>query len=101
MEGSAMASDTIKLNLRLPKGLHRRLTQQARRSNVSLNTEIINQLEGREAASIQQTADAIQPLLENTKNEVVRLITASIETTLNPPPDPSLWPKPSKKPQPE
>jgi hypothetical protein len=46
-------ADTVNLILRLPKALHRRLTQQARRNNVSLNTEIINELEGREAALVK------------------------------------------------
>ena len=39
--------DVVKLNLRLPKALHRKLRQAAQANNVSLNTEIINQLEGR------------------------------------------------------
>jgi hypothetical protein len=39
-------ADAIKLNLRLPKSLHRRLQQRARRNNVSLNTEIVNELDG-------------------------------------------------------
>jgi predicted HicB family RNase H-like nuclease len=43
---------TVKLNLRLPKGLHRRLAQQAKRNNVSLNTEIINLLDGGDDESI-------------------------------------------------
>jgi HicB family len=47
-------SDAIKLNLRLPKHLHKRLKQQARRNNVSLNTEIVNQLEGSEAATFER-----------------------------------------------
>jgi predicted HicB family RNase H-like nuclease len=38
--------DVVKLNLRLPKALHRKLSQAAKTNNVSLNTEIINQLEG-------------------------------------------------------
>jgi hypothetical protein len=38
--------DVVKLNLRLPKALHRKLSQAAKANNVSLNTEIINQLEG-------------------------------------------------------
>jgi HicB family len=42
-------ASAIKLNLRLPKPLHKRLKQQARRNNISLNTEIINQLTGYEA----------------------------------------------------
>jgi hypothetical protein len=41
------ADDVVKLNLRLPKALHRKLHQAAKANNVSLNTEIINQLEGR------------------------------------------------------
>jgi HicB-like protein involved in pilus formation len=46
-------ADAIKLNLRLPKPLHKRLKQQARRNNVSLNTEIVNQLEGRQSGAIE------------------------------------------------
>jgi hypothetical protein len=42
-------SDVVKLNLRLPKAIHRKLHKAARANNVSLNTEIINQLEGRSA----------------------------------------------------
>lgn len=47
-----MASKTAgaaKLLLRLPKPLYRRLKQRAKRNNVSVNTEIVNQLEGFEA----------------------------------------------------
>jgi hypothetical protein len=46
---ASKTADTVKLVLRLPKPLHRRLTAEARRKNVSLNTEIINQLAGYEA----------------------------------------------------
>src|SRR5262245_48394985 len=63
--GIAMAdSDTIKLNLRLSKGLHARLVKMAKRNNVSLNTEIVNQLEGYEAATINRIAKIMQPLLD-------------------------------------
>src|SRR5262249_20849431 len=41
---ASKTADAIKLVLRLPKPLHKRLTQQARRENVSLNTLIVNQL---------------------------------------------------------
>ena len=51
---ASKTADAIKLVLRLPKPLHKRLKQQARRNNVSLNTEIVNQLEGHEAATLQQ-----------------------------------------------
>jgi HicB-like protein involved in pilus formation len=37
--------DAVKLVLRLPKRLHRRLVQRAKRNNISLNTEIITELE--------------------------------------------------------
>jgi hypothetical protein len=37
--------DTIKLNLRLPEKLHRRLTREAASRNRSLNTEIISRLQ--------------------------------------------------------
>jgi HicB family len=37
--------DTVKLVLRLPPQLHKRLTREATRSNQSLNTEMIQRLE--------------------------------------------------------
>jgi hypothetical protein len=43
---------TIKLNVRFPPALHKRLKQQARRNNVSLNTEIVNQLSGTLATAL-------------------------------------------------
>ena len=57
-------ADAIKLNLRLPKALHRKLVQQAKRNNVSLNTEIVNQLEGYEASVIKRVVERIQPILD-------------------------------------
>ena len=44
MTRSKSTDDVVKLNLRLPKALHRKLHQAAKANNVSLNTEIINQL---------------------------------------------------------
>jgi hypothetical protein len=59
-------TDAVKLNLRLPKRLHRRLVQQAKGNNVSLNTEIINQLEGAEAAAAtaaaNRTLEVVRPI---------------------------------------
>jgi hypothetical protein len=52
--------DVVKLNLRLPKALHRKLQQAAKANNVSLNTEIINQLEGRSSQTIEQLKGFIQ-----------------------------------------
>jgi HicB-like protein involved in pilus formation len=60
-EGSMSANkttDAVKLVLRLPKSLHRRLTQQAKRDNVSLNTEIVTQLQWRDVME----ADAMTKL---------------------------------------
>ena len=61
---ASKTADAIKLVLRLPKALHKRLTQQARRNNVSLNTEIINQLEGHEAATVERAREIIKPMIE-------------------------------------
>src|SRR5262245_18858648 len=61
---ASKTADAIKLVLRLPKPLHKRLTQQARRNNVSLNTEIINQLEGHEAATVERAREIIKPMIE-------------------------------------
>jgi hypothetical protein len=44
-----MADDVVKLNLRLPKNLHRQLVQRAKRNKSSLNSEIINEIEGHAA----------------------------------------------------
>jgi hypothetical protein len=51
-------ADAIKLNLRLPKSLHRRLQQRARRNNVSLNTEIVNELEGYKEPTTEEIVKA-------------------------------------------
>jgi ribosomal protein L18E len=40
-----VVQDVVKLNLRLPKRLHRRLQTEASANNVSLNTEILNELD--------------------------------------------------------
>jgi HicB family len=66
-------SDAIKLNLRLPKHLHKRLKQQARRNNVSLNTEIVNQLEGHEASSVARMAEWLKPALDNAIKEAMEM----------------------------
>ena len=56
--------DVVKLNLRLPKALHKKLRQAAQSNNVSLNTEIINQLEGR--SSHGPIPDQVQNLIQAT-----------------------------------
>ena len=59
-------ADAIKLNLRLPKPLHKRLKRQARHNNVSLNTEIVNQLEGQPPAGVKRAMETLRPLFEET-----------------------------------
>jgi HicB family len=66
-------ADAIKLNLRLPKPLHKRLKQQARRNNVSLNTEIVNQLEGHEVATVTRMAEALKPALDDSIKEALKM----------------------------
>ena len=62
--------DVVKLNLRLPKALHRKLHQAARANNVSLNTEIINELEGRSSHG---------PIPDQVKNIIHATATATAE----------------------
>jgi len=56
-------AETTSLHLRLPKKLYKRLQQQARRNNVSLNTEIVNQLEGRELATVVPLTETVKRAL--------------------------------------
>jgi HicB family len=60
--------DVVKLNLRLPKALHGKLHQAAKANNVSLNTEIINQLEGRSSHG---------PILDQVKSIIQATATAT------------------------
>jgi hypothetical protein len=62
-------SDAIKLNLRLPKPLHRRLKQQAKRNNVSLNTEIVNQLD--EPARRKLLRETMKPILDEAIEQII------------------------------
>ena len=71
--------DVVKLNLRLPKTLHRKLREAARANNVSLNTEIINQLEGRSYGSIP---DHVKNLIQATATATAeRMAIAGTETS--------------------
>jgi hypothetical protein len=58
------AQPMVQLHLRLPQKLHRRLMQQAKRNNASLQTEIVNQLEGYDAGTVKRTTEIVQPLLD-------------------------------------
>ena len=66
-------ADTTSLHLRLPKRLYKRLHQQARRNNVSLNTEIVNQLEGRETATAARMAESLKPALDAAIREAIKM----------------------------
>jgi len=57
-------ADATQFLLRLPKPLHRQMTQRAKRNNHSLNTEIVNQLEGHTAAIMKDAVKIAQPLLD-------------------------------------
>jgi hypothetical protein len=59
-----MAADTTSLHLRLPKALYKKLQREARRNNVSLNTEIVNQLEGHEAATAERLSELMRPWID-------------------------------------
>jgi hypothetical protein len=60
-----MAGDTTSLHLRLPKRLYKRLQRQAKRNNVSLNTEIVNQLEGRELGTVIPLTETVKEALRS------------------------------------
>jgi HicB family len=66
-------ADAIKLNLRLPKSLHRHLRQEARRNNVSLNTEIVNELERERKLAIPRTiaANAVKILEDRLEDQSI------------------------------
>jgi hypothetical protein len=70
------ADDVVKLNLRLPKALHKRLHQAAKANHVSLNTEIINQLEGRSShgPTMDQVKNLIQATATATAERIERLV---------------------------
>ena len=45
-----MAQDVVKLNLRLPRKLHKEMQRRARKSGLSLNRQIVRELEERDWA---------------------------------------------------
>jgi hypothetical protein len=67
----AKASEVVKLNLRLPKNLHRRLTRDAKQNNVSLNTEIINQLEGFKPAQVEMLTEMLRVAVDKATRDVI------------------------------
>jgi hypothetical protein len=78
----AMAADTTSLHLRLPKTLYKRLQRQAKRNNVSLNTEVVNQLEGAEAAEAKQRAEAMKPFFEKLIEDTTKKVSRELQIFL-------------------
>jgi hypothetical protein len=70
-----VAADTTSLHLRLPKALYKKLRRQARFNNVSLNTEIVNQLEGSDVAIAKRMAEALRPALDSVIEEAIQRAT--------------------------
>jgi hypothetical protein len=70
-----VAADTTSLHLRLPKALYKKLRRQARFNNVSLNTEIVNQLEGSDVALAKRMAEALRPALDSVIGEAIQRAT--------------------------
>src|SRR5262249_27347695 len=72
---ASKTADAIKLVLRLPKPLHKRLKQQARRNNVSLNTEIVNQLSPPKGSGIPfYVLKEIPPALRDLRGKMETLL---------------------------
>jgi hypothetical protein len=70
-------TDAVKLVLRLPKDLHRRLTQQAKRNSVSLNTQILNELRWRDVKTDAMTELAkhvLDVLPDDARERMIQLI---------------------------
>jgi hypothetical protein len=59
-------TDTVKLNLRFPEALRRRLEREARAQNRSLNTEIVERL----YRSFEQSRDRINLIAEALLSEL-------------------------------
>jgi len=58
-------TDIVKFNVRLPKPLHRRLQRDAAKNNVSMNTQMVNELEGSRAALVRDLVEAARPELKD------------------------------------
>ncbi len=67
----------VQLHLRLPKKLHKRLMQRAKRNNTSLNTEIINQLE-------QALTAATDDRISLRREDIGEIVRATVDTYREP-----------------
>jgi hypothetical protein len=57
---ASLRPDVVSIHLRLPKSLHRRLVKEAKTNRVALNTEIVNQLEGRRLALVEDFKETLR-----------------------------------------
>jgi hypothetical protein len=64
-------TDLVKLNLRFPEALRRRLEREAEKSNHSLNSEIVQRLYGSFDSSRDQTEMVARALLRDLDEGVV------------------------------
>jgi HicB family len=79
-------ADAVGFMLRLPRSLHKRLQKQAEQNNVSLNTQLVNMLEGYEAATIKRVTEITQPILDEAVKQAAQMAgTATIDVLLQGP----------------
>lgn len=57
------SAEAIKFMLRVPPALMKRLQKQAEQNNTSVTQEIINQLEGHDARSIERAVVLMEPMV--------------------------------------
>jgi hypothetical protein len=65
--------DTVKLVIRLPRPLHKRLTRQAARNNRSLNDEMVQRLKGYDRGAIELTADYADALTAEVQKRLAQI----------------------------
>jgi hypothetical protein len=75
---ASLRPDVVSIHLRLPKSLHRRLVKEAKTNRVALNTEIVNQLEGRRLAQVEDFKATLREFFQ----EYYALSTAAAEKQL-------------------
>jgi hypothetical protein len=66
--------DVVKLNLRLPKAVHREVRQAAKANKVSLNTEIINRIKGGPQFGPDQVKNIIQTVATATAERTMQIV---------------------------
>ena len=75
-------ADAHQFLLRLPKPLRNRLLAQAKRNNVSLNTEIVNQLEGYDKRTTEIVHEAVRASATITAEVVQSALPKALEEAM-------------------